>query len=327
MSIADDYIQRQILTQRYIARLTKENLSQLVQMHEMIGNMIVKSGSTIKLEAMRRDIEFALGESIKKFDESMKDSLTKLAQQELLFISNTVTTNTNILLAAVKFETIKEAIMNSSLGIELGGMTLGQALQEFELGQATAIRQIIFDGVVTGESLRDMAKNVRNLGATRTKAQIDTLTRTLVNHTTAQTRLSFALERKGVFSGEEWIAVLDSRTTMLCAGRDGTVYDVGMGPQPPAHWNCRSLRVPVINSQYDEQTGKSNREDFDTWLRDQPKGFQEEFFAGKSNQKDKLALFRKGDLKLEKFRDESGVEYSMDELQSYYADAYKKSGI
>ena len=47
---------------------------------------------------------------------------------------------------------------------------------------------------------------------------------------------------------EEWrfIATLDGRTTLTCAGLHGNVYPVGKGPRPPRHIGCRSCSVPVL---------------------------------------------------------------------------------
>lgn len=49
-----------------------------------------------------------------------------------------------------------------------------------------------------------------------------------------------------VFVQEQFVAVLDSRTTKLCRGLDGHRYPVGEGPLPPLHPNCRSSRVVVL---------------------------------------------------------------------------------
>lgn len=44
---------------------------------------------------------------------------------------------------------------------------------------------------------------------------------------------------------ELYVAVLDSRTTVICRSLNGKVFTVGTGPYPPLHWNCRSTRVPL----------------------------------------------------------------------------------
>jgi SPP1 gp7 family putative phage head morphogenesis protein len=327
-NVADDYLQRQILTQRYMSALTRKYSAQLIQMNDMVANMITKAGSTRRLEEIRRDLEFAIGESLVKFNKDFTEDMEGLAEQELDFVSKTINANSKVLLQVPNFDSIFEAIMKSPMDLDLTGsrLTLGQALLEFSEGKADEIRQVIFDGIVTGQTNRDMANGIQDLSSLRSRAQVDALTRTLSNHTTAQTRKGFAEEYRNVFDGEEFLATLDSRTTLECAGADGKIFPVGQGLYPPLHWGCRSLRVPVMKASYDAQTNKSNREDFDSWLRDQPAGFQDEYFSGEKGMVRK-ELFQKGDLKIEKFTDDSGREYSLKELRMLYGESFKKADI
>lgn len=55
-----------------------------------------------------------------------------------------------------------------------------------------------------------------------------------------------------------WVSVIDSRTTDICTQRDGTVYEMGEGPLPPAHIRCRSTIAPWDGTYY-----KSEFEDKD----------------------------------------------------------------
>jgi hypothetical protein len=71
-----------------------------------------------------------------------------------------------------------------------------------------------------------------------------------------------------LFALEQFVAVLDGRTTKLCRGLDGNRYKLGVGPIPPLHLNCRSLRILVLPESaggppYDP--GK-----FGDWIRRQP---------------------------------------------------------
>lgn len=44
----------------------------------------------------------------------------------------------------------------------------------------------------------------------------------------------------------QWVSVIDNVTTAICRSRDGNTYEYGKGnPVPPAHYNCRSITVPV----------------------------------------------------------------------------------
>jgi hypothetical protein len=55
------------------------------------------------------------------------------------------------------------------------------------------------------------------------------------------------MANQDLFSEEQFVATLDARTTPVCRSLDGKRYPVGKGPIPPLHFNCRSLRVPVLD--------------------------------------------------------------------------------
>ena len=42
------------------------------------------------------------------------------------------------------------------------------------------------------------------------------------------------------------MATLDSRTTHICMSLDGNKYEIGKGPIPPVHFQCRSMRVAIL---------------------------------------------------------------------------------
>lgn len=71
-----------------------------------------------------------------------------------------------------------------------------------------------------------------------------------------------------VFAMEQFVAILDGRTTKLCRGLDGKRYRLGEGPIPPLHMNCRSNRVLVLPESlggpiFDPGT-------YGDWIRSQP---------------------------------------------------------
>lgn len=72
------------------------------------------------------------------------------------------------------------------------------------------------------------------------------IARTLVNGFSNETAQAFYKENEGIIEVEVFTAVLDDRTSEICASLDGTKYFVGTGFVPPLHPNCRSMRVPYI---------------------------------------------------------------------------------
>jgi hypothetical protein len=46
-----------------------------------------------------------------------------------------------------------------------------------------------------------------------------------------------------------YVAVMDERTTDICRGLNGQIFDFAdpTAPRPPQHWNCRSHIEPVVD--------------------------------------------------------------------------------
>ena len=88
------------------------------------------------------------------------------------------------------------------------------------------------------------------------------------------------------------VAILDSRTTKLCAGYHGKTFEVGRGPRPPLHWYCRSTRVPLVG---DRTPSLPN---YREWLNRLSARDQDEVLGPRQG-----AAFRAGTLAVEGFRE------------------------
>lgn len=77
----------------------------------------------------------------------------------------------------------------------------------------------------------------------------DTMTtvRTVTNTISQTAREQVWLENE--IKMVEYVATLDNRTTLICAGYDGTRWRISNKnrPKPPLHWNCRSTTVAVLH--------------------------------------------------------------------------------
>jgi hypothetical protein len=161
----------------------------------------------------------------------------------------------------------------------------------------------------------------------------------------------------------QYSSALDGRTSLICGSRDGNIYIRGAEPDLPAHINCRSIYIPVIDGLdiestrpfvADTRTRKereidfrvlkrengttikqereawkkkaigqvSDKTTFNKWLGDQPVGFQKEYLG-----KTRYNLWKKGDIKLNRFTDPLGTNYTIDELYKIDSGAFKSAGI
>jgi SPP1 gp7 family putative phage head morphogenesis protein len=137
------------------------------------------------------------------------------------------------------------------------GRTLRQWAASIQADDLARIANAVRVGMVQGESSAQIAARV--VGTARlngidgvteiTRRQAEAITRTMVNYVGSEARDDFIKANSDLISQEQFVATLDSRTTPICRANDGKLYDVGAGPRPPLHWNCRSLRVPVLLEQ------------------------------------------------------------------------------
>ena len=114
-----------------------------------------------------------------------------------------------------------------------------------------------------------------------------------------------------IVEGYRWVSTLDSRTSELCQSLDGQRFDLGEGPMPPAHPNCRSTVVPVTKTfrelgidlpELPEGTRASIGGQvpasltYFEWLKTQPASFVEEALGPT-----RAAVFLKGGLSADEF--------------------------
>ncbi|MCK5131710.1 MAG: minor capsid protein [Candidatus Sabulitectum sp.] len=134
----------------------------------------------------------------------------------------------------------------------------GRVLKEWAASvRASDLRKIedqIKIGIVQGESNAAIARRVIGTAKLKGRDGITQLTRRNVETITRTATISFSNAARGeflqanaaLFEKEVYVATLDSRTTAICRSLDGDRFPVGEGPQPPLHFNCRSLRVALI---------------------------------------------------------------------------------
>ena len=137
----------------------------------------------------------------------------------------------------------------------IDGQVLQAWLQQAERRDVERINQNIRIGIAQGEDNDDIVRRVlgtrreRNGATNRTRNAVRSVVRTATNQVANTARQEFYQENSDLFDEELYVATLDSRTTIQCASLDGRRFEVGKGPMPPIHFNCRSTRIPVISEQ------------------------------------------------------------------------------
>lgn len=182
------------------------------------------------------------------------------------------------------------------------------------------VRFAVQTGVQRGWSTDEVVRTLRGTKDTgytdglvsgANENQLRAMVRTAATHasTTARTESFAALGVK------QWrfVAVLDSRTSIQCAANDGKVFDMGEGPLPPLHPNCRSNVVPYTGEPVGERASVDGpvpaATDFRTWLKDQPQDVQDEVLG-----KARAQAWRDGDLTFEQMVGKDMLPLTVKEL-------------
>jgi SPP1 gp7 family putative phage head morphogenesis protein len=206
----------------------------------------------------------------------------------------------------------------------------GRVLREWWGGVTTSTRQLVRDrisiGITNGETTQQIVRAIRGrykpgrlpsaeFGTgtlARTRANVEAVVRTAVNHSVTSARHVGYEENTDTLQGWQFVATLDGRTTHTCAILDGMIFPIGEGPKPPRHYGCRSSDVPVVKTA--EELGLpaldlppeeraalggpvSGTTTYPAWLKRQPAAVQN-FALGEA----RAAKFRRGEITVDRYR-------------------------
>lgn len=327
--LIDRLTRRQILIQRLASGQVRESLPILRQMARDIRAALQRQDlsefQTARLTALQLDIQAITSAAGVSLRELMTVNMVQFAEYEAQFTQRLLQGAVTVELAGVSTVALGEAVTRSPLTLVSGQNTIrttfAGVFDTFAAGSAREVMTTVQAGITAGATNAEITRNVMDMVNSRTRAQAETVVRTAANVAGSAARAELYVANSDVLQGEEWTAVLDGRTTLVCSGRDGKVYPVGQGPQPPAHYNCRSVRVPVVDQRFAALREGATRASIDGpvssqrtysgWLKDQPKSFQDEVLGP-----ERAALFRSGRVQLDRFTDEAGRTLTLEQLRA-----------
>ena len=221
--------------------------------------------------------------------------------------------------------------------LPVAGLTIRSLVSRFRQKKIAQTVQSIRDGITLRENNQQIIGRMQTINPLH-KKQAGVLIKTITNYTSVQARDVAMRLNPEFFDGYEWVSVLDSRTSLICASRDGTVYpftdDPALSPKPPAHFSCRSTITPKLKPQFEARSTKQPRRTaqgskgsakvnakttYESWLTRQPAQFQDDVLG-----KTRGALFRRGKLPISKFVDESGETLTLNELRKVEPEVFNR---
>lgn len=327
--LIDRATRHQVFIQRFASGQVKGSLPILRQMlrdiRAALAQQDLTSFQTARLIVLQSDITAITAAAGVAMSELYTPSMIDFATYEARFTTTLLQGAVTVELAGVSTVALGRAVTSAPVRLVSGQKTITTTFEglfdTFAKGAAREVMTTVQAGLTAGSTNSEIVRGVVGLVNSRTRAQAETVVRTAANAAGSVARNELYAANSDVLQGEEWVATLDSRTRTAHAALDGNQYPAGQGPQTPLGYNCRCIRVPVVDQRFaalregatraSYQGPVSAQRTYGGWLRDQPAAFQDEVLGP-----ERAKLFRSGGLSLDKFADDSGRLYTLDELRA-----------
>lgn len=326
--IVEQMTRHQVMVQRLASGHVKKLMPILDSMHQDIQSRIRASNTEFQLfrfQSLLNDVNRIAAIAEDKLVGEISEQLIDFAEYESDFITRMIQQFVNVDLLSPSEQqlagALNQTVTTMVSGDDVINMSVRQLVDQFTSAKRREIDSAIRAGFIEGLTPGEMASRVQSITGVKAPRQAATLIRTATNHMATQARKEVYQANSDVIEKEEWVSTLDNRTTLICMGRDGQFYPVGQGHFPPAHFNCRSVRVPKVASRFSlltDDAGErasqfgpvSAKRTYGGWLRDQSKEFQNDVLGP-----ERAKLFRSGKVSIDKFTDDMGRTLTLDELR------------
>lgn len=346
-ALQDRAIQHAVLIQRYgtgvadkIVRLLNSADAEIVEKLAARLALIEERGfdmgkaTTARLEAMLDEVRALNSAIYSQVAEALTDELVDFSTVEANFQRQAIVTSVGVDLSTTlpSPERLRAVVTETPME----GRLLASWAEGMETGRIDRINQAVRQGMVQGEDTDAIVRRIRGTKAAQysdgildiSRRSAQSIVRTSVNHVSNVAAQATWKANDHLVKGWQYLATLDSRTTVTCAGLSGQVFPVGEGPIPPRHIGCRSISVAVTKSfrelgvDKDElPAGKRASMDgqvagdttFSKWLNMKGAATQDKVLG-----KTRADLFRNGKLDLRQFIKNDGTVLTLEQLRDRY---------
>lgn len=327
--LADIFTRHQLFLQRYAGGQYKRIKPLLKTMARDIQKALrghdLTSYQVARYNVLLAEIGQITSSTAGQLEAELMPNLAEFAAYEAQFTQRAVQGAVSVALVGLAPEFVSQAVLSTPLTLVSGQtvqqISYTQLFDTFAAGVSREVMTAVDAGMIAGETSQNIVRQIMGFVQTRSFQQAEAVVRTATNHAGAVAREQFYDANADIIAMEEWVSTLDMRTSAVCRARDGQRYPRKLGPRPPAHYNCRSIRIPIVADEFAILRKGSTRASMDgpvssqatyqSWLRNQPKAVQDEVLGI-----ERAKLFRSGQIDLQGFVDDAGREYTLDELKA-----------
>lgn len=360
MAVNEELLDRQIRHSTYLERLKGQTVNKLIAQLERAdddlleqlrrrGERIAERGfdtgpdTTRRLESLLSSLRQVQTDAYASLDEGLRDELQDFVKYEAEWQTTLLQDSIAVDLGIGRPDA--RSLFKTVTARPFQGRLLKEWMDGLEETAARRVRDAVRIGMVEGETIDQISRRIRGTQAQNyadgvlqmNRRNADAVVRTAVNHTANVAREATFEDNADILKGIQYVATLDSRTTLRCASLDGEIFAVGQGPRPPQHVNCRSVTTPVTKSyrelgiDLDEAPPGTrasmngqvpDKVTYNEWLRQQSTEIQDDVLGKK-----KARLFRKGDVNIDRFTSRRGDELTLDQLRQREPTAWDRAGL
>lgn len=257
MSLLTSLISHQIWLQRTASGEVKDLAPFIREMRDEIKRQVLLFGddgrSTARLNKLLRDLEEALTGLTGDWQTKLTEDLKELAAYEAEWNVKTLTANVNAEFVTPTAEQVWAAAEFQPLALNDKPVDFTKLMSGWGETEVSRLVTGVKMGFVQGQTTRQIVKNVVGAGglADISERNAATVIRTALSHVSNEARNETYRQNDDIIEKYEIVATLDSRTSTICRSLDGQEYEIGKGPRPPFHPNCRTTTAPVISSELD----------------------------------------------------------------------------
>lgn len=257
MPLLTSLISHQIWLQRTASGEVKDLAPFIQEMRDEIKRQVLLFGddgrSTARLNKLLRDIEEALTGLTGDWQTKLTEDLKELAAYEAEWNVKTLTANVDAEFVTPTAEQVWAAAEFQPLSLSGKPVDFTKLMGGWGETEIARLVTGVKMGFVQGQTTRQIVKNVVGAGglADISERNAATVIRTALSHVSNEARNETYRQNDDIIEKYEIVATLDSRTSTICRSLDGQEYEIGKGPRPPFHPNCRTTTAPVISSEFD----------------------------------------------------------------------------
>jgi len=342
--IRDASIRHSIFVSRFAGGQLKQIVPYLERARKVTAGQLAGKDLTAlsrkRLNQIYTDLDGQLKVIYTKLGKKVKASLKPFANYEADFSARMLTKGTDVNFTTPAKNQIQAAVFSQPMELlNAKDINIDDALAVFSDKKVSQIITTIKDGVILGKTSEEIIKNVAFVTNKIQLNHAEALVRTLTAQVSSIARDLVVQENSDIISHEEWVSTLDSVTTPICQALDGQIFEIGQGPTWPAHFGCRSTRIPIVKPEFTIKSsdpltrpaigpdgpitdGVNASTTYNSWLKSQPASFQDEILGAQKGQ-----LFREGGLNVRQFVDDRGNTLTLNQLRDKEPLAFEKAGL